>query len=271
MPSTIHAESNRLREALAQACSEHPLTLIRGPNHDPRAIYIRKDLSAWGDESRARSLSNLSDEELSFSVEGTEHAPGGAEDGKDFLAEASHWRHVHGFMAWLDGGSHPLDLAGSRATGWLRGSADPDFTAQRARLAGIDAILPQSRVDALSDPGVLAAALDDPERHLRLWERDLAHAWHEVEFGEAISFAANELPEVPTFTPMMARLRKDGSWLFEHPLAPAWLCMMDARRPGPTRQAFPHNGKDIAEFARPDPNEPREEGASDERWAWSRY
>jgi hypothetical protein len=48
------------------------------------------------------------------------------------------------------------------------------------------------------------------------------------------------LPAIAPSTPLTARKRPDGSWIFEHPLAPAWLCMMPALRAA--REAFFHNG-----------------------------
>lgn len=250
------SDPDSVRAELALSCKSRPMTLIRGPDEDPRLIYIRHDLAAWSDESAARHLIDLTDEELSWAQRGLE-LPDPANP--DFLDEARHWRHIHGFFGWLDGGAHPLDLLDRRATGYRRANADPDLSHQRVSIGGQTAVVTEERLALLSShPELAAQAASDPVRAMRAWSSELELAWREAEFDEPILFCQDALPPIAALTRLMVRRRRDGSWLFEHPLAPSWLCVMGSEGRRALREEFPHNGRAAVEIGaegRDDPGE----------------
>lgn len=238
-------DTETARRWLALACAGRPASLIRGPESDPWLVFVRADLSAWGDESRARHVDDLGPEELAWARAGFEPSDLGSED---FRAEASHWRLVPGFLDWLGGGAHPHDVLGDLACGWRRGHASPELTARRAVLRGREGLAPAALFDALAvDPRAREAALDDPERTLRAWEAGMDRAWREAEFGEPLAFFGEALPSIPAGATLVARERRDGSWIFEHPEAEGWLCMM-RRAPRRVRQSFFHSGREPVEI-----------------------
>ena len=129
-------------------------------------------------------------------------------------------------------------------------------------ISGQVAVVTRARHAMLaSDPRLAAEAVADPTRAMRAWSAELDLAWRETEFGEAIFFCQDALPTIPPRAPLVARRRRDGSWLFEHPLAPSWLCMMEADGRRPLREEFFHNGRDVAELGDgPEPGLERDGG-----------
>lgn len=211
------------RETLARECAGRSMTIIRGPEDDPGVVYVRGDLSAWGDESAARDAWGLGELELGWARLGLERADPLSED---FQAEARHWREIPGALDWMAGGPHPRDLLGELACGWRRGHASPELSARRVRIAGREALAPREAALALeADPAARELALADPERAIRSWERALSGSWREARFERPVLFWESRLPAIPAGADLTARRRRDGSWIFEHPAAEGWLCL----------------------------------------------
>lgn len=253
-------DADAFRGSLVSACKTRAMSLIRGPDADARLIYIRQDLSAWSDESKARHLLDLTDEEIAWAQDGLEHPD---PQDEDFVDEARYWRHIHGLTAWLDGGPHPLDLLAHRATGYRRANADPDLSNQRVSINGQMAVVTQARHALLvSDPGLTALAAADPTSAMRAWRSELDMAWREAEFDQAIFFCQDALPPIAARAPLMARRRRDGSWIFEHPLASGWLCMMESDGRRALSEEFFHNGRDVVELG----DNPAQGSGADEGW-----
>lgn len=234
-------ELARSRLSLVKACSEHSIVLLRGGSTDPRLVFVRSDLSAWLEESGARHLDEIEEKLILLAPERLETP---AIDDEEFLHEVSHWRSVPGVSAWIGGGPHPWEVLGALACGLRRGSATPELSARKVDLGGRESIVLRSAFDRLEvDSGERRCALEDPSGAARRWAAEMAFEWREAEFEDAISFHADALPSIAPRTPLTARRRPDGSWIFEHPISPAWLCLWRPQDARLAREAFFHDGR----------------------------
>lgn len=232
---------DRSRAALSKACSLRTISLLHGHACDRLLIFIRQDLSAWGDESLVEHVMNLSEHELAGYPEGLEFLE--MQD-PEFQAEVSHFRHVPGFLSWIQGGAHPHRIHHQQAYGLRRGHAHLDLTNRRVTLSSQHFIVSRERFDSLmNDPKERSWALSDARSAERVWSQELSLAWRESEFNHAISFFDHSLPTIAPGTTILARPRRDGSWLFEHPDSPTWLCVLPVGHPRPSREALFHDGQ----------------------------
>lgn len=213
---------------------------------DERLIFIRPDGSVWSESSSATRVDELDAEELALSVD---HVESLDLADPETQAEISHWRRVPSFLAWLhEGGPHPSTASTRLAVAFARGAVRTERAFQRIDISGLRWLVSETRFALMrANPALLEGAREDP-RSLRLaCQTDLLLAWREALFETSIAFSEDALPPIPPRTPILARARRDGSWLFEHPSEPSWICLMGAWNTS-VEELFLHNGLEPYDF-----------------------